>query len=145
MQSVEFLRATYPCSVEHEGIVYPSVFHAMQAAQFTSPELKHEIANSPVERVVDLVNNQPLTYWDKLEYRGDMHELLYKLTFDKLRTDQFCRFAFANLNRSDLNRLHSKGFSVMEEIIITSIWDFYDFLYSEPNYIIDGNYNELPS
>lgn len=40
-----FLSNFYPCTIEYEGIVYPSTEHAYQAAKTTNPDLRQMIAD----------------------------------------------------------------------------------------------------
>lgn len=78
----QFLSNFYPCEVHFEGIVYPSVEHAYQAAKTTDPDIRAKMARVETAAQVKAVGRT-------LEHRPDWDDNLKLTTMEHCLREKF--------------------------------------------------------
>ena len=72
----EFLSNLHPCTVVLDGLEYPSVEHAYQAAKSTDPEFRRKVRKAPVKMAMRWGKKTKCrSDWDRIK-RGVMERLL---------------------------------------------------------------------
>ena len=76
----DFMSNFYPCRIEYEGITYPSVEHAFQAAKTFDEEKRRQIAECPTPKEAKAAGR-------RVKLRGDWNEakvgIMYELLIEK--------------------------------------------------------------
>lgn len=106
-----FLSNFYPCKVEYNGYIFPSVEHAFQAAKCDRPTDVKLILNAKTPKVAKLLGKRVKI---KIDWEAKKKDILFKLLLEKFK-DGNLKAMLLNTNKLKLveeNSWHDKYWGI---------------------------------